>query len=206
MGYSVSVIIREHIDLCKLSHENSRCWGDANGFREKERTMTYEKIVDYVQKKFAKLDVSKIGDVAVQIDVTGEGEGVFYVAVKDGKGAVEPYEYYDHDAKIIADGSDIIAIVDGKLDAVAAFNEGKIRVEGNVEKVAELKNVFGVKKAAPAKKAPAKKAPAKKAAPTKKTEPAKKEEPVKKEEVKAEVKAEAKKPAAKPAKKATTKK
>ena len=163
--------------------------------------MTYEKIVDYVQKKFAKLDVSKIGDVAVQIDVTGEGEGAFYVAVKDGKGAVEPYEYYDHDAKIIADGSDIIAIVDGKLDAVAAFNEGKIRVEGNVEKVAELKNVFGVKKAAPAKKAPAKKA-----APTKKTEPAKKEEPVKKEEVKAEVKAEAKKPAAKPAKKATTKK
>ena len=169
--------------------------------------MTYEKIVDYVQKKFAKLDVSKIGDVAVQIDVTGEGEGAFYVAVKEGKGAVEPYEYYDHDAKIIADGGDIIAIVDGKLDAVAAFNEGKIRVEGNVEKVAELKNVFGVKKAAPAKKAPAKKAaPAKKTEPAKKAESAKKEEPAKKEEVKAEVKAEAKKPAAKPAKKATAKK
>ena len=47
--------------------------------------MTYEKIVDYVQKKFAKLDVSKTGDVAVQIDVTGEGEGAFYVAVKEGK-------------------------------------------------------------------------------------------------------------------------
>ncbi len=172
---------------------------------KRREIMTYEEIVEYVQKKLTKIDAAKAGDLAVQVDVTGDGEGAFYIAVKDGKIAVEPYEYYDHDAKIVADSSDIIAMADGKLDAGQAFNEGKIRVEGNVEKFLALKEVLpkAAKKAAPAKKAvPAKKAEtAKKAEPAKKAAPAKKAEPAKKEEAKKE----AEKPA-EPAKKAPAKK
>jgi putative sterol carrier protein len=161
--------------------------------------MTYEKIVDYVQKKMAKVDAAATENLAVQVDVTGEGEGAFYIAVCDGKLDVEPYEYYDHDAKIVVDSSDLIDIVDGKLDAAKAFNEGKIRVEGNVEKFISIKSLFPA--AAPAKKTAAKKAPAKKA-PAKKAEEKKAE--VKKEEPKKEA---APKAAAKPAaKKAPAKK
>ncbi len=164
--------------------------------------MTYEKIVDYVQKKMAKVDAAATENLAVQVDVTGEGEGAFYIAVCDGKLDVEPYEYYDHDAKIVVDSSDLIDIVDGKLDAAKAFNEGKIRVEGNVEKFISIKALFPVaapaKKAAAkpaAKKAPAKKAPAKKAE-EKKTE-VKKEEPKKEAAPKAAAKPAAKKAPAK---------
>ena len=161
--------------------------------------MTYEKIVDYVQKKMAKVDAAATENLAVQVDVTGEGEGAFYIAVCDGKLDVEPYEYYDHDAKIVVDSTDLIDIVDGKLDAAKAFNEGKIRVEGNVEKFISIKALFPV--AAPAKKAAPKKAAAKKA-PAKKAEEKKAE--VKKEESKKEA---APKAAAKPAaKKACAKK
>ena len=164
--------------------------------------MTYEKIVDYVQKKMAKVDAAATENLAVQVDVTGEGEGAFYIAVCDGKLDVEPYEYYDHDAKIVVDSSDLIDIVDGKLDAAKAFNEGKIRVEGNVEKFISIKALFPVaapaKKAAAkpaAKKAPGKKAPAKKAE-EKKTE-VKKEEPKKEAAPKAAAKPAAKKAPAK---------
>ena len=160
--------------------------------------MTYEKIVDYVQKKMAKVDAAATENLAVQVDVTGEGEGAFYIAVCDGKLDVEPYEYYDHDAKIVVDSSALIDIVDGKLDAAKAFNEGKIRVEGNVEKFISIKALFPA--AAPAKKAAAK--PAAKKAPAKKAEEKKTE--VKKEEPKKEA---APKAAAKPAaKKAPAKK
>ena len=107
--------------------------------------MTYEKIVGQVQKKFDKVDVSKAENVAVQIDVTGEGEGAFYVAIKDNKLEVAPYEYYDHDAKVVVDSADLIAIVDGKLDAGIAFNEGKIRVEGNVDKFMVIKGLLAAK-------------------------------------------------------------
>ena len=68
--------------------------------------MTYEEIVGYVKKKAAKADAKNFGPVAVQIDITGEGEGAFYVAVSDGKVDVQPYEYFDHNAKVVADGND----------------------------------------------------------------------------------------------------
>ena len=173
--------------------------------------MTYEEIVSYVSKKATKLKAK--GEAAVQVDITGEGEGAFYVAVKEGKIEVAPYEYFDHDAKVIADGNDFIAYLDGKADA------NVLEIQGDAEKAAIIKELVSKapakaaakpaeKKAAPAKAAakPAEKkaAPAKAAAKPaeKKAEPAKeaekKAEPAKEAEKKAEpAKAAAKKPAAK---------
>ncbi len=171
--------------------------------------MTYEEIVALVKKGVAKADVSKAEPFAVQIDIKGEGEGAFYVALKDGELKVEPFEYYDHDAKIDVTGEDLKDIVSGKINLVDAFNEGKAYAVGDVSKLAVVADLF---KKAPAKKAPAKKAPAKKEeapkaevkkAPAKKA-PAKKEETVKAEVKKEEAsKAETKKA---PAKKAPAKK
>jgi hypothetical protein len=174
--------------------------------------MTYEEIVSYVKKAIGKKNVSKINEhIAVQVDVTGEGEGAFYIEIKDGALNIDSYEYYDHDAKLIIAGNDLVDLVDGKMDAVKAYSEGVFAVEGNLEKLTTL--VDAVAKKAPAKKAATKteaKAPAKKAA-TK--APAKKaatkteaKAPAKKAPAKTEAKAETKAPAKKaPAKKATTK-
>ncbi len=170
--------------------------------------MTYEKIVSYVKKAIGKKNVSKINEhIAVQVDVTGEGEGAFYIEVKDGALNIDSYEYYDHDAKLIIAGNDLIDLVDGKMDAVKAYSEGVFAVEGNLEKLTTL--VDAVAKKAPAKKA-ATKAPAKKAsakAPAKKAA-AKTEAkaPAKKAAAKTEAKAETKAPAKKAAAKATAKK
>ena len=166
--------------------------------------MTYEEIVSYVSKKATKLKAK--GEAAVQVDITGEGEGAFYVAVKEGKIEVAPYEYFDHDAKVIADGNDFIAYLDGKADASV------LEIQGDADKAAVIKELVSKapakaaakpaeKKAAPAKAAakPAEKkaAPAKAAA-----KPAeKKAEPVKAAEKPAEKKAEPAKAAAKPAEK-----
>ncbi len=178
--------------------------------------MTYEEIVGYVKKKAAKADAKNFGPVAVQIDITGEGEGAFYVAVSDGKVDVQPYEYFDHNAKVIADGNDFVAFLDGKKGAEV------LTVAGDEGAVAIVKS-FAAAEKAPAKKAAAKPVAEKKAAPAKKAEPkkaaakpAEKKEEVKKEEVKKEeakkaepAKAEAKPAAEKkaaPAKKAEPKK
>ena len=170
--------------------------------------MTYEEIVGYVKKKAAKADAKNFGSVAVQIDITGEGEGAFYVAVADGKVDVQPYEYFDHNAKVIADGNDFIAFLDGKKGAEV------LTVAGDENAVAIVKS-FAATEKAPVKKAakPAaeKKAPAKKAEPKKaEAKPAEKKEEVKKAEpVKAEVKKAEAKPAAEkkaPAKKTEPKK
>ena len=56
--------------------------------------MTYEEIVSYVSKKATKLKAK--GEAAVQVDITGEGEGAFYVQTKDGK---QMEAHYDRRAR-----------------------------------------------------------------------------------------------------------
>lgn len=129
--------------------------------------MTYEKIVESVKKSLAKVNVGKANSIAIQVDIVGEGEGAFYVKVNDGTLAIEPYEYYDHDAKLIISGKDCVDLFNGKLDAEKAYKTGKIKVEGNLDSVLKLKDLI------PAKPAAAKKPAAKKPVAAKKTSTAK---------------------------------
>ena len=105
--------------------------------------MTYEQIVEKVKKALAKVDASAVnGHLAVQVDVYGEGEGAFYIEVKDGKVDVQPYEYFDHDLRIRCTGEEIIAIAEGKkkiLDEVAAENIEALR---NVSRLGDFDLVF----------------------------------------------------------------
>lgn len=97
--------------------------------------MTYEEIVKEAKASLCGKDAKEIdGHLAVQIDVIGEGEGAFYVEVKDGEVFVEPYEYYDRDCKLIATADVFTKLISGKLDAVLAYTTGKLRVEAGMYK------------------------------------------------------------------------
>lgn len=90
--------------------------------------------------------------MAVQIDIIGESEGAFYIALKDGVLDVQPYEYYDHDVKLIATAENFLKIVDGSLNAVLAYTTSKLRVEGSLEKALELQKIIDTIKKAEKKK------------------------------------------------------
>lgn len=161
--------------------------------------MTYEEMVKKIKTAYAKADASAIGEhIAIQFNVTGEGEGALYLEVSDGKIDIQPYEYYDRDAIVVTGAKTLVDIATGKISVMDAYNEGSLTVDGNVEKASLLSQITAKKaavKKAPAKKTTAKKAPAKKetvkketvkkaAAPktaAKKAEPAKKAEAEKKE-------------------------
>jgi len=102
--------------------------------------MTYEEIVAKVRKTFKNTDVSNINEhLAYQFNIEGEGEGAFYVEVKEGKLYIEPYEYYDRDAIFICKSDTLFKMISGKLDPVAAFTVGQLRVEGSIDKALKLK-------------------------------------------------------------------
>lgn len=171
--------------------------------------MTYEEIVAYTKKKVAAANFKSYkGHLAAQVNITGEGEGAFYIELNDATAAVEPYEYYDRDVILVSNADVFIAILDGKKVAQDAVAAGELKLVGNVEKALELAEAL--KKKAPAKKAEAKPA-AKKAATAKKAEAkpvAKKATPAKKAEAKPAAKKEAPAKKAAPAvkKEATAKK
>ena len=111
--------------------------------------MTYEEIVKEAQKLVSKADASAISEhLAVQYNVTGEGDGAFYMEVKDGKVEVQPYDYKDRDILVTADGQTILDMMSGKLDVVAAYLTHKISAEGDLGKADILKKLIsGAKKA-----------------------------------------------------------
>lgn len=101
--------------------------------------LTYESVVQAYRDKLCSVDASAVpGTVAFQFDVEGKAHGIFYVEIKDGKINVEPYEYYDRNAIITASGTNLIKLINGKIDPVVAFTTGKLKVDGDVGAALEL--------------------------------------------------------------------
>lgn len=131
--------------------------------------MTYEEIFNATKKEVDGADASSLaGHLAVEVNISGEGAGAFYIELKDGNLYCEPYEYYDRDCKLIVSGEDFLKIMDGSLDAVKAFTVGKLKVEGSIDKALEFSKIVekvrtAKKKAEKPAKASAEKKPAKSA-------------------------------------------
>lgn len=117
--------------------------------------MTYADYFYEMKNKFMGTDVSDIHEhLAFQFDIEDEeAGGIFYVEVKEGQLFVEPYEYYDRDAKFISDADTLMKIAEGKIDPVLAFTTQKLRVEGNIEKALRLKEIIELKQKAAKKTA-----------------------------------------------------
>ncbi len=113
--------------------------------------MTYEEIYAKVKEALKNADGSVIdGMLAIEFDITGEGEGKFYVKVDNGVVDVQPYDYRDNDARLIADADTLIKISTNRMKAETAYAKGALKIEGNVGRALEFKKL--VETAAPARK------------------------------------------------------
>ncbi len=104
--------------------------------------MTFEEIMTKVKEKAKEVDASKADFLAVQVNLTGENGGVFYVEVKDGKVNAEPYEYNDRSCAITMTPENFMKFLNGKLDPILAFTTGKLKVEGDVGKALEFSKLI----------------------------------------------------------------
>lgn len=105
--------------------------------------MTYEEIFAKSKELVLKSDVSNIdGHLAIQVNIEGEGNGIFYIELKDRKLYIEPYEYYDRDCKFTMTAKNFLKLVNGELDAVLAFTLGKLKIDGSIEKALEFKKIL----------------------------------------------------------------
>lgn len=118
--------------------------------------MTYEQIFKDVKKYFVKANTSHFTqEFAFQFNVTGEGEGIFYAAYKNGVLSVEPYDYLDRDVIFEADGTTLKEIAAGKLEVIDAVKAGKLAIDGDHEIAKQILFLVSAKKTA-AKKTAAK--------------------------------------------------
>ena len=97
--------------------------------------MTFIEKFEEIKKKIGKPDISKLTEsFAIQINLTDEDcGGAFYIAYTDGNLEIEPYDYHDNTASVNVRAKDLIDIITGKLDALAAIMTGKMDVYGNID-------------------------------------------------------------------------
>ena len=104
--------------------------------------MTFDELLTKVRTKAESADVSASDFLAVQVNITGKDEGVFYVEVKDHKISVEPYEYNDRNCAITMNMTNFNKLIDGKLDPILAFTTGRLKVEGDAGKALEFSKIL----------------------------------------------------------------
>jgi putative sterol carrier protein len=104
--------------------------------------MKFASILKRARSIAAEADISQVDFLAVQINIVGEENGVFYVEVKHGRISVEPYEYYDRQCAITISDTDFSKLTRGRLDPVEAYDEGKLTAEGDLGKALQFTEVL----------------------------------------------------------------
>lgn len=109
--------------------------------------MTYQEVFEKSKEIIMQYDAGKLeGHLAVDVRIEGEGEGIFYIELLDGKVYVEPYEYIDRDCRFVVSAEDFLRIADGSLDPVFAYTTGKLKVEGSIDKALEFRDLVNTAK------------------------------------------------------------
>ena len=127
--------------------------------------MTFFEMFDAAKAGLANANVSGLnGHVAIQIEVTEDGCGIFYAEITDGVLNVQPYDYRDNTAAVTLPHSTLFALLRRETTLPEAVAQEKAFVQGCMESAAQLFAAVPVPKKA--------EAPKKEAAPAEEKKPA----------------------------------
>jgi putative sterol carrier protein len=81
-------------------------------------------------------------DAIIQFDLSGEDGGEWYLTIKEGTLKVDSGKAENPKLTITADAKDMYDIFTGKLNAMAAFSGGKLKLAGDLGLSMKLMNFF----------------------------------------------------------------
>jgi putative sterol carrier protein len=86
----------------------------------------------------------KAGDMesVIQFELTGEEAGSWAVVIKDGACKVEKGQHENPTMTLTADSQDYKDIVTGRLKAMNAFMQGKVKLQGNLNLAMKFAEIF----------------------------------------------------------------
>jgi putative sterol carrier protein len=81
-------------------------------------------------------------NAVVQFRLTGEGDGDWYVTIKDRTCTVTEGVAEDPSATVQMDTADYVALSTGKLGSMKAFATGKVKASGDLTLMKRMENWF----------------------------------------------------------------
>jgi putative sterol carrier protein len=113
--------------------------------KDQERTMseelTIEKLMGLMPKAFVPEKAAGV-DAVIQYNLSGAEAGDWVITIHEGACSVEKGTTESPKLTLAADSGDYLDIITGKLNAMAAFAEGKIKLKGDLGLAMKLMNFF----------------------------------------------------------------
>jgi putative sterol carrier protein len=77
-----------------------------------------------------------------QFDIGGGDPGIYSVTIVDGKGVINEGPSEASNITITMDSNDFADMVEGRLDSIAAFMGGKLKVKGDMMMAMQLQGLL----------------------------------------------------------------
>jgi len=103
--------------------------------------LTIAKLMELMPKAFLPEKAAGV-EAVVQYHLTGEQGGDWVITIRDGVCTASPGNTESPSLTLTAQASDYIDIISGKLNAMSAFAEGKIKLKGDLTLAMKLMNYF----------------------------------------------------------------
>ncbi len=106
--------------------------------------ISVEKLLLWMPKVFLAEKSSGINSV-VQLNVTGDEQGIWSIRIADMKCEVMQGATTAPNLNLTASSQDLLDIFTGKLDGMKAFMTGKLKLSGDMGLALKLVNLFEIK-------------------------------------------------------------
>ncbi len=103
--------------------------------------ITVKELMERMPKAFLP-EKAKGVEAVIQYRLTGEEGGEWIVTIKDGQCTVEEGVAENPTLTLEADAEDYKNVILGKLDGMAAFMQGKLKLKGNLNLAMKLTSFF----------------------------------------------------------------
>ena len=108
-----------------------------------DKPATIEQLMQQMPTAFLP-DKAKGVQAVIQLNLTGEGGGSWFVSVAEGKCEVSPGVAPTPGATVTATAADYLAVGRGELNPMSAFMSGKIKATGNMGMLMNFMNWFAM--------------------------------------------------------------
>jgi putative sterol carrier protein len=102
-----------------------------------------QELISILQNSFVPANAQGV-NMSVQLDLTGEGGGQWFMVIKDQKCQVESGIYPNPRASLSLDKVDLFQLLSGELNPMMAFFSGRVHISGDRSAVMKLASLFHI--------------------------------------------------------------
>lgn len=107
------------------------------------RVNSVQEIFDHIDEGFEP-DKAEGVDAIFQFDLTGPTGGKYWIQVVNKQAQVQQGEHPSPTMVLTSVAEDYLAVVNGELNPMMAFMQGKIKVKGDMGLALKLQSMFGL--------------------------------------------------------------